>query len=124
MSLPTDCRRRRLTTRDRLVVGPAVDDETRCAHYNTDRDVIAIRFACCGTYYPCFQCHDSGADHDAEQWPRGRFDDLAVLCGVCGAELTVHQYLDCDHECPNCEARFNRGCRRHADRYVLIDAVG
>jgi len=121
--MATDCRRWRLTAHDRLVVGLAVDDQTRCAHYDTDRDVVAIRFHCCGTYYPCFRCHDSCVDHDAEQWPRERFDVPAVLCGVCRAELTVREYLDCDHECPTCEAGFNPGCRRHAELYFAGDSV-
>lgn len=29
-----------------VVHGPTVDDQTRCVHYQTDLDVIAIRFAC------------------------------------------------------------------------------
>lgn len=114
---------RRLTAADRLVVGCNVDDQTRCAHYHTDRDVIAIKFACCETYYPCFRCHDACTDHEAEQWPPEAFDELAVLCGVCGSELTIQAYLDCDHECPNCEAAFNPGCRRHVERYFAVESV-
>ncbi|MFD1641672.1 CHY zinc finger protein [Halohasta litorea] len=116
-----DCRGRRLTPQDHLVVGVAVDDETRCAHYRSDRDIVAIRFPCCETYYPCFRCHEPCADHDAKRWPRGRFDEPAVCCGVCGIELSVRAYLDCDHQCPNCEAMFNPGCRNHADRYFAVD---
>ena len=119
--MPTDCRRHRLTPADRLVVGVDVDAETRCGHYHSDQDVIALRFACCETYYPCFRCHESCTDHDAERWPPDRFDEPAVLCGVCGTELGVQEYLDCDHRCPDCGAAFNSGCRRHADRYFVVD---
>jgi len=84
-----DCRGRRLTPHDHLVVGVAVDDETRCAHYHSDRDVVAIQFPCCETYYPCFRCHERCVDHDAERWPRGRFDEPAVLCGACGETLSA-----------------------------------
>ena len=119
--MPTDCRRRRLTPADRPVVGVDVDAETRCAHYHTDRDVIAIRFPCCETFYPCFRCHEACVDHDAERWPRDWFDEPAVLCGVCGFELTVRGYLDGDYQCPDCGAAFNPGCRRHADRYFAVD---
>ena len=121
--MTADCRRRRLTPHERLVVGVDLDSDTRCAHYHTDRDVIAIRFACCGTYYPCFQCHAACADHPADQWPRDQFQRAAVLCGVCGTELSVRSYLDADHECPSCEAAFNPGCRNHADRYFAVESA-
>lgn len=112
------------TTRDVggvAVRGIDVDPETRCAHYRTDRDVVAIRFRCCGTYYPCSECHAVVADHPPERWPTDTFDTTAVLCGVCRTELTVRAYLDCEDTCPHCEAAFNPGCRRHRDRYFVVD---
>jgi uncharacterized CHY-type Zn-finger protein len=33
-----------------VVHGPTVDAQTRCVHYRTDLDIIALRFAFCGTY--------------------------------------------------------------------------
>jgi uncharacterized CHY-type Zn-finger protein len=44
--------------------GQAADDETRCAHWDDPVDVVALRFACCETYYPCFTAerHPSGGD--------------------------------------------------------------
>jgi uncharacterized CHY-type Zn-finger protein len=99
------------------VRGVGVGPETRCAHYDGDRDVIAIRFPCCGVYYPCFRCHEAVADHDAERWSADAFDRDAVLCGVCGVEYSVAAYLDADHECPACGAAFNPGCADHHDRY-------
>ncbi|WP_290814015.1 CHY zinc finger protein [Halovivax sp.] len=99
------------------VRGVDVDAETRCAHYDGDRDVVALKFACCESYHPCFRCHESVADHEAEPWPRVRFDEPAVLCGVCGTELTPPAYLDAEHRCPACDAPFNPGCEAHADRY-------
>lgn len=39
------------------VYGAVVDAQTRCAHYATALDVIAIRFFCCGQYFPCHLCH-------------------------------------------------------------------
>jgi uncharacterized CHY-type Zn-finger protein len=112
------------TTRDVggvVVHGVDVDPETRCAHYRTDRDVVAIRFRCCGTYYPCSECHATVTDHPPERWPADTFDTTAVLCGVCGTELTVRAYLHCGDTCPHCEAAFNPGCRRHRDRYFVVD---
>lgn len=98
------------------VRGVDVDDETRCAHYGTARDVVAIKFACCETYYPCHQCHAEVADHDAERWPVERRDEPAVLCGACGAELAVQEYMGVD-SCPVCEAPFNPACADHYHHY-------
>lgn len=103
------------------VYGVDVDDETRCAHYDSERDVVALRFACCDAYYPCFRCHAAVADHAAERWPRSRFDDPAVLCGACGERLSAREYFGCDHECPRCGAAFNPGCAAHRDRYFALD---
>ena len=112
--------------------GVAVGPETRCAHWNSERDVVALRFGCCGAFSPCHACHAATADHDPEPWPRARFDDPAVLCGVCGTTLSARTYLAGDSEgrspsgsrakpdddpCPACGADFNPGCRRHRDRY-------
>jgi uncharacterized CHY-type Zn-finger protein len=69
------------------VHGPVVDDETRCIHYRTPLDVVAIRFACCGEYYPCHLCHDETADHPSSPWPAGSDHELAVLCGWLVASL-------------------------------------
>jgi uncharacterized CHY-type Zn-finger protein len=119
-------------TDDRFAVplrGVTVDPETRCE-----------------TYYPCAACHDAATDHEAAPWPRDRFDEPAVLCGVCGATLSAREYLDGEEEaqrasgsegqspsgnraslgdsraktddaCPRCDAAFNPGCRAHRDRY-------
>lgn len=97
--------------------GVAVDAETRCDHYETALDVIALRFGCCETYYPCFQCHSAVTDHEPAVWPRSRFDESAVLCGVCRETMTASAYFDCKERCPHCGAQFNPGCRRHRDRY-------
>ncbi|WP_049989895.1 CHY zinc finger protein [Natrinema salifodinae] len=99
------------------VVGVDVDSDTRCAHYRTERDVVAFRFACCERYYPCFRCHEERADHEAIPWPRERFDEPSVLCGVCGDEHTVPEYLAADYRCPACDAAFNPGCANHAELY-------
>lgn len=102
------------------VHGAVVDDQTRCVHYRTELDVIAIRFACCGDHYPCHLCHDESADHPSAQWPRTARDTRAVLCGVCGAELTIAEYLEVS-ACPQCTAPFNPGCALHAHLYFEPD---
>ena len=98
------------------VLGPVVDDETRCIHYRTPLDVIAIEFACCRAFYPCHLCHAETADHPAEQWPVADRGERAVLCGVCGHLLTIDEYL-VTGGCPACAAPFNPGCKLHAHLY-------
>lgn len=98
------------------VRGAVVDDQTRCAHYAGELDVIAIRFYCCREYYPCHLCHEESAGHAARVWPRDERDKPAVLCGVCRRELTVAEYLAAS-ACPHCSAGFNPGCALHAHLY-------
>ena len=99
------------------VRGVQVGSETRCAHYASEHDVIALRFGCCETFFPCHKCHEAVANHQSTPWPRERFDEPAVLCGVCETVLTAREYLDADHECPSCGVAFNPGCASHHDHY-------
>ena len=101
--------------------GVGIDNEARCRHYRTDRDVVAIALPCCEAFYPCIECHEALADHEPARWPPARFDERAVLCGRCGARLSIATYLDCDHRCPRCDGAFNPGCRHHRERYFAID---
>jgi len=98
------------------VRGVGLDDDTRCAHYATERDVVAIRFGCCGKYYACFRCHRELADHDAVPWPVDRREEPAVRCGACGASVSAPAYLSTD-TCPECETAFNPNCETHYGRY-------
>lgn len=104
------------------VYGVDVDSETRCEHHHTERDVIAIRFACCGDYFPCLTCHEELADHSVDQWQPADFDTPAVLCGSCGTELTIRAYLESESTCPDCGAGFNPGCRNHWPAYFAVEA--
>jgi uncharacterized CHY-type Zn-finger protein len=99
------------------VIGVNVDEETRCAHYRGERDIIAIKFKCCGNWYPCHECHAELAGHAAIVWPKKEFDTPAILCGSCGYQLTVRDYLDCDSICPQCRRQFNPGCSHHPHFY-------
>ena len=102
------------------VVGVGVDPETRCAHYATERDVLAIAFRCCGAFYPCFECHAAVADHEADVWPASVFDHRALLCGACGHRFPIEAYLDSPGTCPDCETAFNPGCVDHHGRYFEV----
>jgi len=100
--------------------GVAVGPETRCAHYDGPRDVIAIRFACCEVYYPCIECHAVTTDHPATSWPHARRHESVVLCGACDRTMAATAYLQADHTCPHCGAAFNPGCAAHHDRYFAF----
>jgi uncharacterized CHY-type Zn-finger protein len=101
------------------IYGKTVDEQTRCVHYATPVDVIAIRFACCLRYYPCHLCHEETADHATSQWPIDRRGERAVLCGVCRTELTIEEYLAVD-ACPHCHAEFNERCWLHTHLYFQV----
>ncbi|WP_213815981.1 CHY zinc finger protein [Glaciihabitans sp. dw_435] len=104
------------------VYGSAVDAQTRCVHWHGETDVVALKFLCCDRYYPCFDCHEEDAHrgegaHESSRWPVARWDEpTAVLCGVCGTELSVNAYLATE-DCPSCTAVFNPGCALHAHLY-------
>jgi len=99
------------------VLGLDVLSDTRCAHYRSPRDIIAIKFRCCDRFYACYECHESMADHRAEPWPEAEFAERAILCGACGCLLTISEYLGCNSRCPECEAAFNPGCANHYELY-------
>lgn len=97
--------------------GIRVDTETRCAHYHAAADIVAIRFPCCDTFYPCHRCHQKVADHERGRWPPEAFETPAVRCGACTRVLTIEQYLNGEDACPHCGADFNPRCARHHDLY-------
>lgn len=99
------------------VRGINLDAQTRCAHYRTDLDVIAIKMKCCGVYYACKDCHQALAGHPIEVWPQAEWTKPAVLCGVCGFEMSIEQYMGSGYACPQCGAAFNPGCRKHSADY-------
>ena len=103
------------------VYGVDVDEETRCAHYHLEKDIIAIKFKCCGRYFPCHLCHEEVADHPAEQWGLNEREEKAVLCGHCGSELSIKAYMESGSSCPTCKAAFNPGCARHYPLYFKVE---
>jgi uncharacterized CHY-type Zn-finger protein len=102
------------------VRGKVIDEYTRCIHYHSSLDVIAIKFKCCKQYYPCFECHEEEAGHKHELWRKHEFAARAILCGVCRHEMTIHEYLTCNNHCPVCQAPFNPSCSRHYHLYFEV----
>ncbi|MFC5863539.1 CHY zinc finger protein [Acidicapsa dinghuensis] len=102
------------------VQGIDLDAQTRCAHYRSPLDIIAIKMKCCGVYYACKDCHEALAGHSVETWPQSEWTQPAVLCGVCGEELSIEQYMASGYECPACGAAFNPGCRNHYHFYFAV----
>jgi uncharacterized CHY-type Zn-finger protein len=99
------------------VKGYLVDDDTRCTHYHSLLDVIAIKFKCCDAYYACYYCHEENAGHPAQRWEVNEFDTKAILCGICSGELTIAQYKAAGFSCPHCNASFNPNCVKHNHLY-------
>jgi len=99
------------------VYGKSIDNQTRCVHWHSELDIIAIKFKCCDKYYPCFSCHEEEADHRHQVWPKSEFDEKAILCGVCNRELGIQEYMDSGNTCPHCSSAFNPGCSNHYHLY-------
>jgi len=110
-----------LQIKDITVYGKSIDKQTRCKHWHSELDVIAIKFKCCDKYYPCFSCHKEVVKHEHQVWPRSEFDQNAVLCGVCGHELSIKDYMNANNICPNCQAMFNPGCSNHYYLYFEVN---
>lgn len=99
------------------VYGVDVDAQTRCAHWHSPIDIIAIKFKCCKRFFPCYECHAEMETHQPEVWSKDEFETKAILCGVCGHQLSVSEYLACDSICPQCASKFNPGCAKHYHLY-------
>ncbi|GGK31863.1 hypothetical protein GCM10010965_25920 [Caldalkalibacillus thermarum] len=99
------------------VYGEELDQHSRCRHYRTGRDIVAIKFPCCQQYWACYDCHTALSGHQAARWPQAKWDTTAILCGACGRELSIKDYLGCQFHCPACEAPFNPHCARHYHLY-------
>lgn len=99
------------------VYGDILDEETRCQHYHSEKDIVALKCFACQKYYPCFLCHDRYEDHVFLAYPVSRSEDRVVLCGHCRTEQTISQYLGCEDACPICAHPFNPGCKNHRSIY-------
>lgn len=101
------------------VLGKIVDNETRCVHWHTDLDVMAIKFKCCKNFFACYSCHEETTDHPIIKYDLSKQDDCGVeiiLCGKCYSTMTFNDYVS-DVRCINCDTPFNPGCKLHYTLY-------
>jgi uncharacterized CHY-type Zn-finger protein len=102
------------------VRGKVIDEYSRCVHYHSFLDVIAVKFKCCGEYYSCYYCHEEETDHELGLWKKNEFDTKAILCGICKNEMTINEYLESQNNCPFCNASFNPNCNNHHHLYFEV----
>ena len=58
-------------TKSKIIVkGKLTDTHTRCVHYHSPLDVIAIKFKCCNQYFACYYCHQEEAGHEPTLWQK------------------------------------------------------
>ena len=93
------------------------DGQGRCAHYRSDRDIVANRCATCRDWWACHACHAELADHPFGRMPVSAGE--SVLCGACGHTMGYADYSAAD-ACPACAHPFNPGCELHAPLYFQI----
>lgn len=101
------------------VWGKVIDNETRCVHWHTDLDVMAIKFKCCKGFYSCYSCHKETTNHPTIKYDLSIQDDRdvqTILCGKCFGAMTFSEYVS-DVRCINCDTAFNPGCKLHYNLY-------
>ncbi len=100
-----------------IIKGKPIDDYSRCEHYHSLLDIIAVKFKCCNDYYCCVYCHTEGTDHAVQVWKKKEFTTRAILCGLCKNEMTINQYLNGNNQCISCGSKFNPNCSKHHHFY-------
>lgn len=106
-----------ITPNNIIIKGKPIDEQTRCVHYHSPLDIIAIKFKCCNEYYPCYYCHQEENDHPVQVWNKNEHTTKAIICGICKHEMTIEQYLTADNKCPLCNSKFNANCSNHYHFY-------
>jgi uncharacterized CHY-type Zn-finger protein len=113
-----------------IIYGHKVDEETRCVHWASELDIVALQFYCCRKFYPCYECHHAAEaeNHRTSVWPKEERQQPTVLCGHCKRLLSIQEYIEIYQngtstpQCPSCEASFNPGCKGHLHLYFKMDS--
>ena len=103
------------------IKGKTTDRQTRCIHYHSSLDIIAIKFKCCNNFYPCYQCHEEEANHPAKVWNKEEFETRAILCGACKTKMSISSYKSSGYSCPYCATPFNPKCSLHDHLYFEVE---
>ena len=98
----------------------AIDEQGRCRHYYSAKDIIAIKMKCCDQFYSCISCHEELAGHDAVVWLKSEYGEKAVVCGNCKTILSIADYVHSNNQCPACMAAFNPKCANHYHYYFEV----
>ena len=80
--------------------GLLVDHESRCVHYHSDKDIVALQCYECKKYYACYQCHNELESHVFSPYP-----------------LNLKEEYTETGTCPFCNAAFNPACQNHYSIY-------
>lgn len=108
---------KRLVKPQIITHGIGVNERNQCAHYGSARDIVAIKFKCCETFYACIHCHDEVTKHPPIVWQKDDWKAEVILCGNCHNTISIADYLGCSDQCPRCNASFNPGCANHYHFY-------
>nr|WP_081214804.1 CHY zinc finger protein [Streptococcus oralis] len=98
------------------IYGLLVDDESRCVHYHSEKDIVSLQCYECKKYYACYQCHNALENHNFAPYPLSLTEDRPILCGKCKKILTFQEYQK-QTACPYCKTFFNSGCKEHHSYY-------
>ena len=87
-----------------------LSEKTRCEHWHSALDILALKAACCNRFYACHSCHSACEEHDWLPWPADTsLDMMGLLCGACSKTFSLKQYLSGSSKCPHCDSPFNPG---------------
>ncbi|MFD0845206.1 CHY zinc finger protein [Streptococcus saliviloxodontae] len=99
-----------------MIYGLDLDRESRCRHYHSQLDIVALKCFLCQRYYACYKCHNACQNHSFAPYPLSRREDLVVICGVCHKEMTIADYKEVS-ACVACQSPFNPRCHLHEAIY-------
>ena len=65
-----------------------------CAHWHSEKDVVALKCPCHNEFHPCLLCHEDKYGIPPERWPEESWaQEKAILCRVCETALTIADYM-------------------------------